>query len=484
VPTAAGAPEWHSLLARAPGALAAVEPGHALTVDQLASVAQVTAGRLTDAGVRRGDRVVVALPSSLGFVSTYLAVRLCGAVLVNLPWQWRRELLAVVDETEARAVILDDRVDRAVAERLAAVAVTPAWMPGDASDAGVEHVSESTPTDAVAWLAYSSGTTAAPKGAVHTEETLRLIADGFVRRYDLGLEDVVLVAAPTGHAVGFVYGVQLALAARCPMVLMPKWDVEEFARLLERHRCTFVAAPTPYLVDVVGHAERVGADAFAGLRLFLSGGARVSEALLARARVALPGTDVSAYYGTSECGGVTSCPPAAPEVKKLTTDGLPLPGMEVRIEGGELLVRGPQLARGYWGGGESWRFRDDGWFATGDEATCDADGYIRILGRLDDLIMRGGVNVSPLEVEEVLLQHRHVRDVAVVGAPDVRLGERVAAVMVVAEPVSLDDLREHCRCEGLAKVKWPELIVPVDALPRSPSGKILRADLRQRLADA
>jgi len=205
--------------------------------------------------------------------------------------------------------------------------------------------------------------------------------------------------------------------------------------------------------------------------------------LLERARAALPETDVTAYYGTSECGGVTTCPPDAAERKKLTTEGTPLPGMEVCVDGSELLVRGVQLARGYWSGGESHRFRADGWFATGDEATLDADGYIRIVGRLDDRIVRGGVNISPEEVERVLAAHPAVREVAVVGAPDPRLGERVAAI-IVGEPPSLADLREHCRASGLAKLKWPELVVPVSELPRSPSGKVLRVELRHQLESA
>ena len=254
-----------------------------------------------------------------------------------------------------------------------------------------------------------------------------------MERYGIGSDDVILVAAPAGHAVGFVYGVELALRARCATVLLPSWDPVACAELTERHGCTFVAAPTPFLLDVVDLAERRGPQAFATLRVFLCGGASVPTSLLERARASLPQTDVTAYYGTSECGGVTTCPPDAPLVKKLTTDGRPLAGMDVRVEDGQLLVRGPQLARGYWRGGEPHRFRPDGWFVTGDEATLDADGYIRIGGRLDDRIVRGGVNVSPLEVELVLAEHPAVRDVAVVGSPDPRLGERIMAVVVSAE---------------------------------------------------
>ena len=147
-------------------------------------------------------------------------------------------------------------------------------------------------------------------------------------------------------------------------------------------------------------------------------------------------------------------------------------------------MRGSQLARGYWRGGEPHRFRADGWFVTGDEATLDADGYIRIGGRLDDRIVRGGVNVSPLEVELVLAEHPAVRDVAVIGSPDPRLGERIMAVVVSAgdEPPSLDALVDRCRAAGLAKVKWPELVRSVPELPRSPSGKLLRSTLRRELA--
>ena len=278
---------------------------------------------------------------------------------------------------------------------------------------------------------------------------MRLMADGFVRRYGLAPDDVVLVAAPVGHAVGFVYGVELALSAMCPMVLMPTWEASAFAQLTVAHRCTFVAAATPFLFDVVDHAERHGAADLESLRVFLCGGAPVSTALLERARAGLSQTDATAYYGTSECGGVATCPPDAPDEKKLTTDGLPLPGMEIRIEGGELQVRGPQLARGYWGARDQGRFRADGWFATGDEATVDADGYVRIGGRLDDRIVRGGVNVSPLEIEEVLGTHPRVREVAVGSTPDERLGERIGALVVAEGPApTLDELRRHCRRGG------------------------------------
>ena len=424
--------------------------------------------------------MLVALPNEARFVAAYLAVRLCGAVFVNVTWQWRRELVAVAEETDAAAVLLPDRAleDEALAPlapRVLSLRGRPSLEPAEPPARRPEDV---------AWLAYSSGTTGRPKGAVHTEAALGRIPAGFIERYGIGTEDAILVAAPVGHAVGFIYGVQLALRARCRMALLPGWDAVAAADLALSEGCTFVAAPTPFLLDVVELAEERGHTPVPTLRFFLCGGAPVSESLLARARAALPGALASAYYGTSECGGVTTCPPDAPADKVLATDGLPLPGMDVSLLDGELLVRGTQMAHGYWAGDEEGCFREDGWFATGDTARLDGDGYIRITGRRKETILRGAVNVAPVEVEEALLSHPNVRDAALVGIPEARLGERLAAAVVARkQPApSLEELREHCRALGLAKVKWPEAVVALEKLPRSPAGKLLRGQVASEVA--
>jgi acyl-CoA synthetase (AMP-forming)/AMP-acid ligase II len=433
--------------------------------------------------VAAGDRVVVALRSGTRFAAAVLAVRLRGAVLVNCPWQWRRELVAVAEETDARAVLLDpERIDDD------ALAPLASRVPRPATATAVAEPLACVPRapDAVAWLAYSGGTTGAPKGAVHSERTLTTMVDGFRARYGVGPDDPVLVAAPLGHAVGLVYGLLLALRARALAVVVPRWDARAAAALVARHGCTFAAAPTPFLLDLVEHAERRGPDELATLRHFLSGGASVPQSLRARARRALPRTQTSAYYATSECGAVVSCPPDAPLDKVLATEGVPLPGMEARVERGELLVRGAQLASGYWGEDRERRFRDDGWYATGDLATLDADGWLSFAGRVHDVIRRGGVDVSPAEVEDVLAADGEVREVAVLGLPDARLGQRVAAAVVArgATAPTLEQLRERCRLAGLAKVKWPERAVVVDALPRTPAGKVRRDALVEIVRDA
>ena len=470
--------EWDALLARPPADVVAVAGDAAWTRLELEHAARTFAGALAGRGVHPGDAVVVALPNSIEFVVTALAVRLCGAAVVNLPAQWRREIVAVAEETQAPVVVLAR--DRLQDPSLAPIAGRALHVDLGASGPAAEQLA-CDPRDP-AWLAYSSGTTGRPKGAVHTEATLGLMTRNFVDRYGLGPADSILVAGPLGHAVGYVYGYQLALAARATMVLLARWDVHAAADAIEHHRCTFFAGPTPFLADVVEHAEGGGQQAFASLRYLLCGGAPVPLALLRRARAALPGTLATAYYGSSECGGVTTCPPDASEQKVLTTDGRPLPGMEVRVDGTELQVRGPQLSRGYRGGDPDGRFRPDGWFATGDEAQIDAEGWVRIGGRLSDLIRRGGVAVAPAEVEQVLAAHPGVRDVAVVGIGDARLGERIVAAVVASGALPrVDSLRALCEQRGLAKIKWPEAVFGVDALPRNPAGKLLRRELRAGL---
>lgn len=473
--------DWEALRQRPASALAVALPGETVSVGELRAAARVLAGELVERGVLPGDRIVVALPNSLECVVAQLAVRVCGAVLVNLPAQLRREIVEIVEQTDARLAVLtaeaaEDRIVSAIGERR--------FVRRD----GAGTVSRADPhprrRDDVAWLAFTSGTTGSSKGAVHTEETLALMVQGMIDRYRIDANDVVVVAAPMGHAIGFAYGVQLALRARCPMAVVPRWDAVAAGRLVGSCGGTFVAAPTPFLIDVVEAAE-AGSTAFGSLRHFLCGGAPVPSTLVSRAQRVLGADVASAYYGTSEAGAVTSCAPGTPPEKALTTVGRPLPGLEVRVADGEILVRGAQVCRRYWQGDDEERLGADGWYATGDLGEIDGDGYLAITGRAKELIIRGGVNISPVEVESTLADAAHVLDVAVAGVLDPRLGQRIVAAVVPRDrPPDLDELREHCEARGLAKVKWPERVVIVDRLPRTPTGKLLRRQLTESLEEA
>ncbi len=470
--------EWNALAKRSPDEPAVLSPDGAVTVGELAESVLERAYELGERGVGPGDRVVVALPNSVACVVAQLAVRVRGAVLVNLPAQLRRELVEIVAQTDARLVVLD----REAADDDALVSLGDRrFVTEPRAESGRRAEPTTRTSDDVAWLAFTSGTTGSAKGAVHTEESLALMVQAMIDRYRLGADDVVVVAAPLGHAIGFAYGLQLALRAGCPMAIVPRWDMRVAAPFVGAARGTFVAAPTPFLVDVVEAAES-GSTAFASLRHFLCGGAPVPPALLARAESALGADVASAYYGTSEAGAVTTCPPGSTRAKVLTTVGRPLEGMEIRIVDGEIHVGGAQVCDRYWGGDDEGSLRADGWYATGDLGEIDGDGFLSITGRSKDLIIRGGVNISPLEVEETLTDAANVRDVAVIGVADPRLGQLIGAAVVAGEQQpTLDELRAHCEARALAKIKWPERLVIVDRLPRTPTGKIVRRELSEGL---
>jgi cyclohexanecarboxylate-CoA ligase len=234
------------------------------------------------------------------------------------------------------------------------------------------------------------------------------------------------------------------------------------------------------------------------MRVFLCGGTSVPEQLVRDARVALPETFTSPLWGMTECGGVTTCPFDAPEEKLYTTDGLPCGGMELKVvdpEGntlppggdGELMARGPMVTRGYYRQPEltADSYLADGYFRTGDQARLDADGYVKITGRIKDLIIRGGVNISPVEIENVIFSHPKVLNVAVVGMPDPRLGERSCAFVIPKQGQSLDlaEMRDWMARAGVAKPKWPERVELVDELPTTPSGKVQKFRLREIIAE-
>ena len=178
---------------------------------------------LRNRGVRQGDRVVTALPNSVGCVVAQLAIRVCGAVLVNLPAQFRREIVEICDQTDARLVVLP--AEAAAEKAFATLGDRSLFLTRDLADTGSTVEPALRRRDDVAWLAFTSGTTGSPKGAVHTEETLALMVEAMIDRHDVGPDDVVVVAAPMGHAIGFVYGMQLALRAGCPMAVLSGWDV-------------------------------------------------------------------------------------------------------------------------------------------------------------------------------------------------------------------------------------------------------------------
>ncbi len=471
------AEEWARLCKRDPDALAVAEPEREVTVGELIALSRTRAGQLLAQGVTPGSRVIVARPNDIEFVVDYLAIRLCGGVLVNLPWSAGTSITELAEILDASCVILTEHLvgDNSLFDQLG----ERCFRPDEDASIGPE-VPVARGEDELAWLACTSGTTGTPKAAMHNFATLERQTQVFAEHFRLTADDPILVTSPVGHAVALLFGVRMSLMLNSVMVLVTRWKAETAADLVERYQCVFTVAPTPFLVDTVAHAETHGIEKWKSLRFFPSAGAPVPRLLVRRAMKALPHCQVWSYFGTSEAGAVTATPLEGELDKKLNTDGTALPGMKTRVVDGELELHGPsQMMKGYWSGDPEGRLKPDGWYATGDAAEQFPDGYIMMIGRAKDIILRGGENISPLEIENVLLGHPAVKDVAIVGYPDDRLGSRLAAVVVAIQPVTLDGLRGRCEQVGLGKAKWPEYMTEIDEIPLSAIGKVLRGDLEE-----
>ena len=469
--------DWKRLCQRDPNSLAVVEPKREVTVAELIAMVRSRAGQLIAQGVTPGSRVIVARPNSIEFVVDYLAIRLCGAVLVNLPWSAGNSIIELAEILDANCIILAEHLvgDNPLFKQLG----DHRFRPDEEAPIGPKECIPRKAEDIV-WLACTSGTTGTPKAAMHSAATLERQTEVFAEHFELTADDPILVSSPVGHAVALLFGVRMSLMLNSLMVLVPRWKIATAVDLIERYRCVFTVAPTPFLVDMVDYVERNGADRIKSLRFFPSAGAPVPRTLVRRALDALPGCQVWSYFGTSEAGAVTAVPLDAELDKRLDTDGIALPGIQTRVVDEELELRGAsQMMTGYWSGDSDGRLKSDGWYSTGDAAVQREDGYIRMIGRARDIILRGGVNISPLEIENVLLGHPAVTDVTIVGYPDDRLGSRLAAVVVAAAQVTLDDLRGRCEEVGLDKEKWPEFMTEIDVIPLSAIGKVLRGELEE-----
>jgi acyl-CoA synthetase (AMP-forming)/AMP-acid ligase II len=302
------------------------------------------------------------------------------------------------------------------------------------------------------------------------------------------------MASTLGHQTGYLYGYCMNLLLGASAVWMDVWNVEEAARLIEAERVTFTMGATPFLRDLT--YTQAPRD-LASLRVFISAGAPIPRRLVKDARERLKCV-ISAGWGMTENGLVTCNGLDDPEEKAFTTDGVPLPGMELRVVDeagrelprvgeGDLLVRGPAQFAGYFNRPEFTAdgHTADGWFKTGDRATLDRDGYVSITGRTKDVIIRGGENIPVVEVENLLYTHPKVAGVAIVAMDDPRLGERACAVVIPREgqSLTLPEITAFLEGQQLARQKFPERLEIVSEFPMTPSGKVQKYRLRQLVAE-
>jgi len=414
-----------------------------------------------------GRRVALLATQDADWVVAFLGILLGGGVAVPLTPAYPAEELAwFVADAGAEIAVCDDAHTlpsaRLVRTRdlAAAPPATPTHAPGDAL------------------LLYTSGTTARPKGARITHANLDVQTTLLRDNWGISPDDRMLHALPLHHLHGLISALLSTLFAGGAVRMLPRFDAARVAA--ELHRATvWMAVPTMYhrLRD---HGGADLAAAAPRLRLATSGSAALPASLAGWWRD-LSGAIPLERYGMTEIG-IALSNPLAPEGRRIGHVGFPLPTVETRIDGGELFVRGPAVFAGYHNRPEAQAFDDEGWFHTGDVAEVAPDGHHRLLGRTSvDILKSGGEKISALHVEEALRAHPAVSDVAVVGLPDERWGERLVAAIVARAPVTIEDLREHARAH-LAAHEVPKELVLVDELPRNPLGKVVKPELRERLS--
>ncbi|OHV06502.1 long-chain-fatty-acid--CoA ligase [Mycobacterium talmoniae] len=445
------------------------------------------AGLLVARGLRPGDRVAVMLPNVPYFAIAYYAVLRAGGVVVPMNVLLKeRETTFYLSDSQATAIIAWHEFAAtahagAVAVGAECIVVTPGQFE--------ELICAATPVvDAVARddrdtavILYTSGTTGTPKGAELTHANLRHNVATVVDMVDLSADDVILGALPLFHAFGQTAGLNATIAAGACLTLIPRFDPGTALSLIERDRVTvFEGVPTMFAAML--HADQ--RPDTGSLRLCISGGAAMPVEVMRGFENAF-GTMVLEGYGLSETSPVASFnhPDRA---RKPGSIGTPVAGVEMKLVGagtegvGEIVIRGHNVMKGYWRRPEATAaaIDPDGWFHTGDLARVDDDGYYFIVDRSKDLIIRGGYNVYPREIEEVLYEHPAVREAAVVGVPDDLLGEEVGAAITLKSGAAADAsaIRDYVR-ERVAGYKYPRRIWFVDELPKGPTGKILKRDI-------
>ncbi|MHB8452938.1 MAG: class I adenylate-forming enzyme family protein [Mycobacteriales bacterium] len=340
-------------------------------------------------------------------------------------------------------------------------------------------VPEAVDPDATAVLLATSGSSGRPKLVRHTHRALAYKAALMVGVHGLAVRDVVLMPAPQAHVSGLLNGVLLPGAAGMTTVYQRRWAAGEALRLVGEAGVSLLIGPPTYFVQLLAEPG-FGAGRVASLRLVSCGGAGVGEEF-ARAAAEAFGAVVKRTYGSTEAPTVTTAHAGDPVERGWCTDGRPVGAVELSVdpETGELSVRGPELFAGYDDPAATAAVCSlDGWFRTGDRAALSPDGWLTVTGRLSDVVIRGGENVAPAEVEAICASLPGVRQVVVVGYPDREMGERVGLVVVGQLP-TLGEVRSHCARLGLARFKTPERIVRVAELPVRSLGKPDRAALRR-----
>ena len=489
-----------------------------LTFAELADEVTAFAGALIASGVGAGDRVAIWAPNSWRWVVAAMGIVTAGAVMVPLNTRFKgAESGYILRKTSARVLITDDGflgnpyVAMLADEDLPDLATTVVLGAVPSADRDVVSWSafvaradavpprvvraraDAVTPDDLCDIFFTSGTTGLPKGAMLTHGQSTALYVAWSELADLRLGDRYLLVNPFFNTFGYKAGVIACLLRGATIVPQPVFNVDETLDLVVRERITVLPGPPTLYTSILEHPDRDRYD-LSSLRVAVTGATIVPVVLIERMRTELAlRTVVTAYGLTETCGTATMCRPDDDLVTIATTCGRAVPGVEVRVmgadgeplppgEAGEVSIRGYNVMRGY--------FEDvaatkdtvdaDGWLRTGDVGVLDERGYLRITDRLKDMFIVGGFNAYPAEIEQTLVRHGAVSEVAVIGVPDERLGEvgRAFVVLRAGASATEPELIEFCRTR-LANYKVPRSVVLVDSLPRNASGKVLKRTLRE-----
>jgi long-chain acyl-CoA synthetase len=455
----------------------------------------MVAALLRERGVQAGDRVGIMLPNVPYFAICYFGVLRAGGTIVPMNVLLKeREVGFYLGDPGAKLLFAWHEFAK-YAEKGAAdvgaesILVGPGEFEQMIAGRGSDTAMAERADDDTAVILYTSGTTGTPKGAELTHDNLLTNCRVAVRLFGVGNEAVVLGALPLFHSFGQTCGLNATICAGGTLTLIPRFDPGKALEIIERDRVTvFEGVPTMYAAML--HDTEHGSYDVSSLRLCVSGGAAMPAEVMKGFETAFD-CKVLEGYGLSETSPIASFNHPDRE-RKPGSIGTPVEGVEMKVvdddgsevrqgEPGELVIRGHNVMKGYWNRPEATdeAIDADGWFSTGDVAKVDPDGYFFIVDRKKELIIRGGYNVYPREVEEVIYEHPAVREAAVIGVPHDQLGEEVAAVIALKEDATTtpEELRAYIKGQ-VAAYKYPRHVWLVDELPKGPTGKILKREIK------
>jgi len=479
------------------------EHGRRVSFAQFRDRAERVAAGLAERGVGTGTPVTWQLPTTVEALVLTAALARLGAVQNPvLPGQGVRELRFIVGQTGARLLVVTsewNRRDLLTPAREIAADVPDLdllVMDGDLPEAEPVRPASEAMVDPVRWIFYTSGTTADPKGARHTDFSVLASSRGMGERLAVTESDRVGMVFPVAHIGGCGTWLGSCLMYGCTLILDTVFDPVSTTELQRREAVTIAGSGTVFTqIYLAAQRRRPDEPLFPNVRALTSGASPKPATLHADVKHELGGVGVLSGYGMTEAPILTMSAPSDPDDVLATTEGRPTSGVDLRVvdpdgrvlgpdQEGELRAKGPQVMLGYVDVAlDADAFDSDGYLRTGDLGRCDNDGNVTVTGRIKDIIIRKGENISAPAIEEALLRHPGVGDVAVIGIADPELGELACAVIVPAEgrtAPTLAQLTAFLRERGLPTRQWPERLEVLAELPRNSTGKLLKGELRRR----